>query len=144
MDHEGLLGRDFDFANHSSYIKARFRGISDRTMAIMSNSYIFIAFYALALAVLHLVIHRRFLHPLRNYPGPFIASCTNVWYVLLLTLLLLSNNTTGSFITILMAIYTLSSRISIVNMAQLSALALIRSLSPPPRHSNPSMASIMV
>lgn len=53
-------------------------------MSTMSNSYIFTVLQLLAIAVLSRVIYLRFLHPLRIYPGPFLASVSNVWYVLLL------------------------------------------------------------
>ncbi|KUJ08920.1 putative cytochrome P450 pisatin demethylase [Mollisia scopiformis] len=45
----------------------------------MFSSYISLVFQALATAVLCLVIYRRLLHPLHIYPGPFIASFTNIW-----------------------------------------------------------------
>jgi hypothetical protein len=45
----------------------------------MSNSYLFVALQILAIAILHRAISRRFWHPLRIYPGPFLASFSNVW-----------------------------------------------------------------
>ncbi|TVY45051.1 Cytochrome P450 monooxygenase [Lachnellula occidentalis] len=47
----------------------------------MSNSYSFIVFQLLVIAVLSRAIYRRFFHPLHIYPGPFLASITNVWKV---------------------------------------------------------------
>ncbi|TVY37891.1 Cytochrome P450 monooxygenase [Lachnellula subtilissima] len=45
----------------------------------MSNSYSFIIFRLLVIAVLSRAVYRRFVHPLHIYPGPFLASITNVW-----------------------------------------------------------------
>lgn len=52
----------------------------------MSYSYILI-FQVLTIAVLNYAIYRHRLHPLRIYPGPFLASFSNAWFVLLLTAL---------------------------------------------------------
>ena len=46
----------------------------------MANSYLAIAFQLVAVVIFHRVVSRRFLHPLRIYPGPFLASVTDIWY----------------------------------------------------------------
>ncbi|TVY56308.1 Cytochrome P450 monooxygenase mpaDE [Lachnellula cervina] len=44
----------------------------------MSNTYSLIIFQLLLIAVLSRAVYRRFFHPLHIYPGPFLASITNV------------------------------------------------------------------
>ena len=41
----------------------------------------FNAIVAFAVAVAIIVVYRRYLHQLSRYPGPFLASVTDVWYV---------------------------------------------------------------
>ncbi|KAH7306079.1 putative cytochrome P450 pisatin demethylase [Rhexocercosporidium sp. MPI-PUGE-AT-0058] len=46
---------------------------------MMGNMYMSIACYILFLAVLQRALYRRFFHALHVYPGPLLASCTNIW-----------------------------------------------------------------
>jgi cytochrome P450 len=62
-----------------------------------SYKYVLIVIQVLIIAVLQRAIYRRFFHPLRIYPGPFLASLTNYWQVLLLPPHTLSNRTNRKF-----------------------------------------------
>lgn len=45
------------------------------------NHPIEVAFGTLLLCILRYVLYQRFFHPLAKYPGPFLASLTDLWQV---------------------------------------------------------------
>ena len=47
----------------------------------MASSYLVVALQLVAAVIIHRLFSRRFLHPLRSYPGPFLAGETSIWYV---------------------------------------------------------------
>lgn len=64
-----------------SWIKTLYESTIMALLTLILNNKALIAGCAVVLALFSYVVNQRFFHPLAKYPGPFLASLTDLWQV---------------------------------------------------------------
>jgi hypothetical protein len=74
-----ILTIDLSCVCKSPIFRAIFEQLHTMAVSYIFNHPLEIAFGTLLVGIVSYILHQRFFHPLARYPGPFLASLTDLW-----------------------------------------------------------------